>query len=76
MAMLRDVMDSQSARDFDGAVAAPVVNDQGLDDIYAGQRAGQIGNGCRQGLFLIETRDLDDELHKAVLSRRRVESGL
>ena len=67
-----DVIDAVGARDVRRAVARPVVDDEHLDDVDAGNATRQIGERRRQRLRFVEARDLDDELHHAVamLARR------
>ena len=66
------------ARDLDRAVGRAVVDDQPLDRVEAGDLAREVGERQRQLLLLVETGDLDDELHGAVTAnalpagRRRV----
>ena len=59
-----DVIDAARARDVRRAVARPVVDDQDLDDVDAGDRSRQIGERRRQRLRLVEARDLDDQFHR------------
>jgi hypothetical protein len=57
-----DVIDAAGTRHVRRPVARPVVDDQHLDDVDAGNRLGQIGERRRQRLRLVQARDLDDEL--------------
>ena len=51
------------ARDLDRAIGRPVVDDQPLDDVEAGDLAREVGQRCRERRLLVEAGDLDDELH-------------
>ena len=54
--------DAAGARDVRRAVARPVVDDQDLDDVDAGNALRQVRERRRQRLRLVEARNLDDEL--------------
>ncbi len=62
--MRDDVVDAERPGDLDRAVAAAVVDHEPLDDVDARDLAGQIGDGERQRLLLVEARDLDDQLDR------------
>ena len=53
------------------AVRRAVVDDQPLDGVEARRRSGQVAEGQRELVLLVETRNLDDELH----ARRARPSG-
>ena len=48
--------------DLHRAVRAAVVDDEQLDDVHAGERAGKVGDRARQCRFLVEAGDLNDQL--------------
>ncbi len=58
-----DVVDARGPRGLNGGVGGPVIDDQPFDGVKALDRARQPAEGQRQLLFLVETGDLDDELH-------------
>ena len=58
-----DVVDAVGARHLDGAVGRPVVDDEPLDGVEAGQLARQVGERGGEGLLLVEAGNLDDQLH-------------
>ena len=64
-----DVVDAVRARDLDRRVRRAVVDDQPLDDIEPGHLARQMAQRERELVLLVETGNLDDELH--VRSARR-----
>ncbi len=60
-----DVVDAVVARDRDRPVGRAVVDDQPLDLIEPLDLAREVGQRQREGLLLVEARDLDDEFHCA-----------
>src|SRR5580692_711905 len=58
-----DVVDPVLARDLNRAVGRAVVDDQPLDGVEPWDRARQRGERHRELGFLVETGNLDDELH-------------
>ena len=58
-----DVVGTAFACDFYGAVGAAVVDDEVFDTIDPRDFAGKIGKGLWKGVFLVETRNLDEEFH-------------
>jgi hypothetical protein len=71
-AVAHHVVHAQFVGDGGGAVAAAVVDDQPLDDVEPGHLGGEISDGGRQRCFLVEARDLDDQLGgSAVRCHRR-----
>ena len=59
-----DVVDAVLAGDAGRPVGRAVVDDEPLDRVEAGDRAGEVGERRRQGLLFVQARDLDDELHR------------
>lgn len=60
---LDHVIDAAGAGDIGGAVGAAIIDDEPLDGIDAGKRAWQLLQGDGQSLFLVITRNLDDDFH-------------
>ena len=60
---LDDVIDAELARHLDRPIGRAIVDDQEFDDVKAGYLAGELADRQRQLALLVETRDLDDELH-------------
>ena len=58
-----DVVDAVGDRDLDGAIGRAVVDDEPLDGVETGDLTGQVGQRPRERLLLVETWDLDDQLH-------------
>jgi hypothetical protein len=58
-----DVIHTDAAGGFHGAVITPVVNNQRLDPIDPGDRFGQIQKRRRQVFLFIVAGNLDDEFH-------------
>ena len=50
-------------RHLDGAIGRAVVDDEPLDGVETGDLTGQVGQRPRERLLLVETWDLDDQLH-------------
>ncbi len=61
---LDDVVDAVGAGHLEGAVDRAVVDHQPLDGVEPRHLAREVGEGRREGLLLVETRDLDDQLHR------------
>ena len=57
------MIDTMSARDRDRVIGRTVIDDQPLHDVEPLHLARQVGERARQLLGLVETGDLDDELH-------------
>jgi hypothetical protein len=62
-----DVMHPGGAGDIPGAIAAPVIDHQEFDRIYARQSPGQRHEGLRKCLSFVETRYLDDQFQSKSL---------
>ncbi len=60
-----DVVDAALARYLNRPVGRAVVDDQPFDGVESGYLAGKMAERHRQLCFLVETGDLDDELHGA-----------
>ena len=60
---LDDVVDAVGSRGLDGGVGGAVVDDQPLDRVEPLDLAGQVRQRLGQLRFLVETGDLDDQLH-------------
>lgn len=60
---LDHVIDAAGAGDLGGAVGAAIIDDEPLDGIDAGKRPWQLLQGDGQSLFLVVTRNLDDDFH-------------
>ena len=61
---LDDVVDAVGSRDLDGGVGGAVVDDQPLDRVEPLDLAGQVRRASAGSCaFLVETGDLDDQLH-------------
>ena len=58
-----DIIDPCFPGDLGRAVGAAIINDQNPDLINTVNVSWNIRNGLPQGLFFVETRNLDDELH-------------
>src|SRR5262249_30732064 len=58
-----EVVGTDLARDARGRVRRPVVDHEDLDHVHAGDRARDRTYGVRERGFLVQARDLDDELH-------------
>ena len=83
-----DVVDAVLARDLDRAVGRAVVDDQPLDRLEPRHLARKIAQRDREGVLLVQARDLDDQLHggrgryrqglmeSAALTRREPGSGI
>jgi hypothetical protein len=67
-----DVVDAVRARDLDGPVGRPVVDDQPLHDVEARDLAREVGQRDGEGLLLVQARDLDDQLHERTVRRYRL----
>ena len=52
-----------ATRHLDGAIGRAVVDDEPLDGVETGDLTGQVGQRRRERLLLVETWDLDDQLH-------------
>jgi hypothetical protein len=58
-----DVVHAVLSRHLDGAVGGAVVDDQPLDGVEPLDLAGEARQRHGKLTLLVETRDLDDELH-------------
>ena len=58
-----DVIHAEFPRHFSRAIIRPVVNDQDLDFVNAGDRTRNILDRRGQGFFFVEAGNLDDEFH-------------
>jgi hypothetical protein len=73
---LDDVVDAVVPRDVDGGVAGAVVDDQPFHLVDALDLARQVRQRLGQLRFLVETRDLDDQLHGPGATPDRLKSRL
>jgi hypothetical protein len=61
-----DVIDTALARHLGSAVGRAVVDDEPLHRVESSHLARKSGEGDRQDSFFVETRYLDDQLHRRV----------
>ena len=69
-----EVIDTVSPRGLDRRVGRAVVDHQPLDDVEPGNRPRQVRERGRELVLLVETGDLDDELH--VRKRTKVDDDV